>query len=256
MSEKNSETDAADYDWVYAGINELSESLDALDERGLILSLSAFAEEALGDLLLSFMLPVKQSEDIVKGFSAPLGTFSSRTKATYALGLITKNQFDDLNRLREIRNIYAHGWRTIKFEHPKVAKEIKALNYSNMSNRYPRDLISEVRSSISALLIELRTLAHLIKRDGKRAQVTRTHLIMGFPGDFEEKIASARTQLDTFVQNLQSANGDERIFYKNRLRYFLERLKVIPQPDELNQKRKYIAFCENAKIQIEAILAQ
>lgn len=46
-----------DEDDVFGGINLLTKSLHDLDDRGLILSLAAFSEEALGELLKAFMMP-------------------------------------------------------------------------------------------------------------------------------------------------------------------------------------------------------
>jgi hypothetical protein len=77
----------------------------------LVLSLAAFAEEALGALLKAFMTPSEATAQLIEGFNAPLGTFSSRIKAAYAIGLITKEQFLDLERLRKIRNEFAHSWK-------------------------------------------------------------------------------------------------------------------------------------------------
>ena len=44
-------------DDVFGGINLLTLSLRDLDDRGLVLSLASFAEEALGELLKAFMTP-------------------------------------------------------------------------------------------------------------------------------------------------------------------------------------------------------
>jgi hypothetical protein len=81
-----------------------------LDERGLILALAAFAEEALGDLIKAFMIPGSPAKQLLEGGNAPLGTFSARIKMAHSLGLVTKRQYADLDRLRRIRNAFAHNW--------------------------------------------------------------------------------------------------------------------------------------------------
>ncbi len=78
---------------VFGPLNRLTDTLHDHDERGLMLSLAAFAQEALGRLIEAFVLPVEASKDLLTGFNAPLGTFSSRIKASYALGLINEEQF-------------------------------------------------------------------------------------------------------------------------------------------------------------------
>lgn len=87
-------------DDVFGSLNQLTQSLHNLDERGLVLSLAAFAEDALGLLLKAYMLPITSTHQLIDGFNAPLGTFSSRIKAAYSLGLIESEQFEDLEHLR------------------------------------------------------------------------------------------------------------------------------------------------------------
>jgi hypothetical protein len=43
-----------------------------LDDRGLVLSLAAFAEDALGSLLREFMIPSEATKQLLEGFNAPL----------------------------------------------------------------------------------------------------------------------------------------------------------------------------------------
>ncbi|WP_241522926.1 hypothetical protein [Chimaeribacter arupi] len=90
-------------------LNILNGYLDSLDERGLILSLAAFSEDSLGKLLSEFMRDSKTSKDLIEGFNAPLGTFSSRIKACYSLGLITDKQYNDLEILRKVRNKFSRS---------------------------------------------------------------------------------------------------------------------------------------------------
>jgi hypothetical protein len=61
-------------DEVFGDLNRLQGIVRDLDERALILSLAAFAEQALGDLLRAFLLPVEASNQHLEGFNAPLGT--------------------------------------------------------------------------------------------------------------------------------------------------------------------------------------
>lgn len=62
-------------DEVFGGINLLTRSLRDLDDRGLVLSLAAFAEEALGELLKAFMTPSEATTQLTEGFNAPLEYF-------------------------------------------------------------------------------------------------------------------------------------------------------------------------------------
>src|SRR5690606_18966025 len=50
----------------------------------------------------------KVAEELVGDGMVPLGSFSARTQAAYVLGLISENEFKELNTLRKIRNLFAH----------------------------------------------------------------------------------------------------------------------------------------------------
>ena len=54
--------------------------LEKLDERALVLSLAAFAEEELRDLIKAYLMPGEAANKLLEGFSAPLGTLSARIR--------------------------------------------------------------------------------------------------------------------------------------------------------------------------------
>lgn len=202
-----------DYDTVFGGINQLTKELHNLDERGLILSLAAFAEDALGSLLKAFMLPNDAAHQLLDGFNAPLGTFSSRIKAAYALGLITKEQFTDLEHLRKIRNDFSHTWRPITFSDQRITGHIKAINYSHIHDEFPETHVEKVRTALSSLLIEIQVTISQIEKKGHRVQVIGDPLVRGFPGDFEQQIEAARTEVHRIKKELSSAVGERRDFF-------------------------------------------
>jgi len=63
-------------------LNSLFESLHEHDDRGLVLTIAAFAEDTLERLLLDYLRGPAQANELINGFNAPLGTFSARIKAT------------------------------------------------------------------------------------------------------------------------------------------------------------------------------
>src|SRR5690606_5590079 len=206
-----------------------------LDDRGLILSLAAFSEEALGELLKAFMMPSDATKQLVEGFNAPLGTFSSRIKAAYALGLITKDQFLDLERLRKIRNEFAHTWKSVSLSKPKVAALIDDMSFSRLDERFPDMLSDKVRSSMSCLLIEIRSSTHQIQKNRMQAKLVGNHLMAGFPGNFDSQINSARDELRKIATNLSEAEGKKRDFYVERLHRFKDRLTLFAKPETSEQ---------------------
>lgn len=193
-------------------LNRLRELTADLDERGMVLALAAFAEEALGDLLSAFMQPGEASSALLDGFNAPLGAFSSRIKAAAALGLLTPAQQENLDRLRRIRNAFAHAWEPVSFSDQRLASHIAALHYSPLISEPPRDASEKVRALISATLTELRSTTHQIRCNGWSARTIGTHLIPGLPLGTPDQAAVCARELAEVAEALRQASGDRRAF--------------------------------------------
>jgi len=229
-----------DRDDGFGGLNVLMRSLDKLDDRGLVLSLAAFAEEILGALLKAFFVPSDAATQLLEGFNAPLGTFSARIKAAYALGLVTKDQFLDLERLRKVRNDFAHSWVPLSLEHPKLAAAVNAMSYSRLDERFPKTLSQKIKTSIGGLLVELGVAASQIARRGVQAKLIGNHLIPGFVGnDVQSQLDDARKHLALIEHQLQTTTGEEHRFHRLRLSEFENRLIVGARPKAANEINDY-----------------
>lgn len=122
------------------------ELLNKESDRGAVLISSGFAEQLLRDILLAFMQEKPQSIDLLDGGNAPLGTFSSRIAACYALGLISDWEHQDLTLMRRIRNDFAHDIHT-SFETPSIIDRCRQLH--GKAPDYDSDKLGEVRVSPS-----------------------------------------------------------------------------------------------------------
>lgn len=90
-------------------------------DRGAALVAASLLEERLKGILQAFLLKSKVTSELINGSNAPLGTFSSRTSAAYSLGLIQKNEFDEINLIRKIRNEFSHKWKGVTFHTAPIA---------------------------------------------------------------------------------------------------------------------------------------
>ncbi|HBN9510204.1 TPA: transcriptional regulator [Pseudomonas aeruginosa] len=214
-------------DCVFGEFNQLNRYLNDLDDRGLVLSVAAFAEDSLGSLIKAYFRPVKTTSELIDGFNAPLGTFSSRIKISYSVGLLGEQQFNDLERLRKIRNLFAHTWKPITFEDKRISEHIRKLNYSNISEKFPESLREKFVSSMSGMLIELRSAAGQLEKKGKKLEVVATRLIAGFSGDYRNQMDSARKILEDIIRGLSSKDKEEGIFYFLALHRLSERVMYI-----------------------------
>lgn len=235
-------------DPVFGGVNLLNKLLHDLDERGLVLSLAAFAEDALGHLLSSFLLPTESTHQLLEGFNAPLGTFSSRIKAAYSLGLIEKVQFDDLEHLRKMRNEFAHSWRPIDFKSPKIAAHIKALNYSDIDDRFPETPHAKFKSSLSSRLIELRSAANQIElKGGIKATSSRLFPLIGGK-DTSQSINSAELRVNELETNLKLATDEKHLFFKLLHKRVEDQLYILH--GQVPEERKHEVFALIARMKL------
>lgn len=207
--------------------NELNNAVRGADERGMILALSAFAEESLGLLLESFMLPNQATKKLLDGFNAPLGTFSARIQAAFALGLLTSEQFDNLELLRKIRNDFAHSWKDVSFQSPKIASRIDALHFDRGTTRMPETPQEKAAASFKWLILELEMVSAGLKKRGHAAKLVGHHIIPGFAGTTDEQIDKAREEFQGLRKDIASATGDRLRFleiYRERL---ADRIEIV-----------------------------
>lgn len=76
--------------------------------RGMALIATGFIDELLRRTIEAFLVDGAAASAMLNGFNAPLGTFSARAAAATALGLLYEKEARDIERLRKIRNRFAH----------------------------------------------------------------------------------------------------------------------------------------------------
>lgn len=109
-------------------LNRFMRLVGEQDERAMVLSLATFIEDTLGRLLLAYFRDCKATRELIEGFSAPLGTLGSRIKAVYAVGLVTEEQFKDMEILRKVRNQFAHNWEGVSLARNDIAAMVGQLS--------------------------------------------------------------------------------------------------------------------------------
>lgn len=103
--------------------------LNSESDLGAVLISASLMDELLRRTLLAHLVEVPESKNLIEGGNAPLGTFSSRILAAYCHGLIDKTEFDECNRLRRIRNEFAHDMDTT-FSMKRIKDLCGNLHYS------------------------------------------------------------------------------------------------------------------------------
>jgi len=105
-------------------------------DRACVILGGAGLDVALYNLLKKFFINDKIVEELigVNNGNAPLGTFSSKVKVAYCLGLISEDNYRDLQYVRKIRNIFAHKLQGFSFETNQIKSWVGNLIFIKQLN--------------------------------------------------------------------------------------------------------------------------
>jgi mannitol operon repressor len=101
-------------------------------ERGTALAAAAMLDEQLARIIESFLIPNKGTKALLDGFNAPLGTFSARISASFALGLLSEIDYRECELIRKVRNEFAHQIK-VSFKNERVVSLCAQLQLSAKS---------------------------------------------------------------------------------------------------------------------------
>lgn len=88
--------------------DKLASDFQPKSDRAVAVVGTVYLEAHLGQLLSNFFVDNAAAKTRLLGQEQPLGNFSARVKAAFALGLISASEYHDLNLMLEIRNIFAN----------------------------------------------------------------------------------------------------------------------------------------------------
>ncbi|QJW84916.1 hypothetical protein HK414_19020 [Ramlibacter terrae] len=104
---------------------------------------------------------------MIEGFNAPLGTLGSRIKAVHAFGLVTEEQFRDMEILRKVRNQFAHNWEGVSLDRNDIQALIGQLSgYTFDGKPIEGGTRQKLQHTLSTCCIELRVFLGRLE-DGK-----------------------------------------------------------------------------------------
>lgn len=149
-------------------IKRLSTFLDSFykeTDRGSAMMAGAVIDDVLKEIIENFLIESKESQQLLDGFNAPLGTFSSRALAAYSLGLIEDYEFKEIEIIRKIRNQFGHTWNETTFASPKIKKEIEKFPFQEKNTR------STFNQAVANLLGELLWRAIYAKRERRATKI-------------------------------------------------------------------------------------
>ena len=105
------------------------DDLNSESERGAVLISVSYMERQLKEIVSAFLCEGDASAHLLEGFNAPLGTLAARTAAAAALGLISGQEYRELETIRKIRNQFAHDHHT-SFSDQGIVDRCRNLGFS------------------------------------------------------------------------------------------------------------------------------
>jgi DNA-binding MltR family transcriptional regulator len=106
---------------------ELKEILDGESDRGCALVATSFLDEALRAMLKRFLVADPSVEALL---DRTLQSADAKGKLAFALGLIAREELNDFDQVRSLRNEFAHLHTSIKFTDDFVVKVCEAFESS------------------------------------------------------------------------------------------------------------------------------
>ncbi|WCO03518.1 MltR family transcriptional regulator [Psychroserpens ponticola] len=132
---------------------KLRSELTKESDRGMSLYATAYIDKKLEILLKKKLIGSNKHLKEIFSFNGPVGTFSSKIKLAYSIGLIDKVIMSDINILRQIRNEFAHSEKNISFETDSIRKSCNKLKTKSSDDmECSREIFLNVASGISGVI--------------------------------------------------------------------------------------------------------
>jgi len=114
------------------------EEFEGESDRAAAVLGAAYLDDHLRELIGSFLIDDStRVDELLKGPLAPLGSFASRISASYCMGLMSKNEYNDLQIIREIRNRFAHELHGVSFSDAWVKNKCAELELAKAMKPLP-----------------------------------------------------------------------------------------------------------------------
>lgn len=118
---------------------------------------AAYLDACLGAMLKQFLADSSLTSELLDARPGPLGTFATRSKLCYCLGLTGKAIYQDLQTILEIRNTIAHHHLALDFSHAEVEHLCRKLTMAN-AIRDPSGMSPRNQFVITVVLLAQRLL--------------------------------------------------------------------------------------------------
>ena len=107
----------------------VDEEINVKSDRALVITIGSILDTQLESLLKSFLIKDNKRDERLFNNYSPLSNFGSKISMCYYLGIISKYEYEALETIRKIRNIFAHEIEIKKLEDSQSIRDLcKTLN--------------------------------------------------------------------------------------------------------------------------------
>ena len=147
----------------------LMKGFENRDDRSVSILSGAYLENELCDLLKAAAKADHRFTDRLIGIN--LSTFNSKIDAAYCKShpdfcLISREQFRDLHKVRQIRNKFAHRFIDLSFETPEISQQCACLEMATVGGT-PSEPRDQFIKAVSRIMVDI----YLKTRDLIQAEI-------------------------------------------------------------------------------------
>jgi DNA-binding MltR family transcriptional regulator len=141
----------------FVHFDDFGDILENESDRGCILIANHVLDLALEHMLRTEFsrrqVVLKKAINPLFEPTRPLSSFSAKIQLAYSLRLLDDWAFEDLNRIRQLRNKLAHSFRIASFSQPSVEALVHQLHSTPIGLGYPRRRWSLAKSKQHAIAL-------------------------------------------------------------------------------------------------------
>ena len=122
-----------------ADMQKLYDVLNNEPDFSVIVVSCSYVDACLGSILEKHLIESSISTKLLDVRSGALGSFAARSDACYSLGLVSKDIYQDLVVLGELRNQVAHHHHMLDFSVTAIADSCQSLKFAETLKRWDMD---------------------------------------------------------------------------------------------------------------------
>jgi hypothetical protein len=145
--------------WTQEEHSAIAREFSEGSDRAAALVGSSIAETGLVEAINSKFrsLTEAQKNNLFYGPTAPLGSFAAKIMLGYALGIYGAKVRSEFDKIRAIRNVFAHSPRPYSFDNPTLTHALQGLRDIKLDEFFPRGAsrVPPLRAQYLAICLDL-----------------------------------------------------------------------------------------------------